>query len=201
MCLFLSAQSFSEESAPTFSLTYNPMHTALFYAGSKVISAFDTKVMFLPFHLDAHVKIKDWVSLSLGLIYRYKNMKNEGVVYDDQGRLNQLRLWTDYHDLFISAGPRFTPFGTGVEGLYGTLRAGFGVALSPDYRNVAFMLQPEIGYTFMFGNPGFTLNLGAGVFYHQPMWENHALNVSRNWLMLVAHKVTPIINIGLGFNM
>lgn len=204
---------------PRFSVTYNPLQTAGFLAGSALVSALERKVLFLPLHFDAYLDMKDWLSLSLGLVYRYKDLKSPNKPLYSSGEVSYDRVGTNHHELFLTAGPRFTPFKTGLKGFYLSIRAGIGTAISPVYFNISSVLQPETGYTFMFGNPGFTLTLGAGVMLHMPVYQNLPLlnpkmctstaiiSSTRNENVETCFRasqtidrVTPIANLGLGFN-
>lgn len=217
--LFAFTALANQNKQATFSMTYNPLQTAGFLAGSALVSALERKVLFLPLHFDAYVEMKDWLSLSLGLVYRYKDLKNSNGPLFRNSEVSYSRVQTNHHELFLTAGPRFTPLKTGLKGFYVSLRAGIGTAISPVYFNVSTVLQPEVGYTFMFGNPGFTLNLGAGAMLHTPVYQNLPLlnpkmcssvciisptqnDCSEHCVRsrYTIDRVTPIANLGLGFN-
>lgn len=204
--LFTTSIQAEKLDEPKFSATWNVLETVGFIAANKIfIKGVD--LTYVPLHFDADILLKDWISLSLGLVYRYENYHQTKSLFKEDGKLRASRIWTNYHELFLIAGPRFSPFKTSLRGLYVSLRAGLGTAFSPNYFNLSALLQPEIGYSFMFGNPGFTLTLGAGVLLNLPFYETIEFAVPWNKgylpmspLGVIVHQAIPIVNLGVGFH-
>lgn len=203
--LLLAASMLRAEShEPRFSLTYNIGQTAAFVLANKLFIK-KPKLIYVPLHFDAQVKLKDWLALSFALVYRYEDY--QAPLNSESTELRPSQVWTKYNEIFLLAGPRFSPLKTGIEGFYVSTRAGLGVAFSPKYWNLSMLVQPEIGYTFVFGNPGFSLNLGLGMLFNLPVIEkfDFAVPWSKNYkninaLQIIVHNAIPIINIGVGFN-
>ena len=194
----------AETPEPRFSMTYNIGETAAFTLANKLFIK-KPKLIYLPLHFDANLKLKDWLALSLALVYRYEDY--QAPLSSSTTELRPTQIWTKYNEIFALAGPRFSPLKTGIEGFYVSTRAGLGVAFSPKYWNLSLLMQPEIGYTFAFTNPGFNLNLGLGMLFNLPFYEklDFAVPWSKNYksinaLQIIVHNAIPIINIGIGFN-
>jgi hypothetical protein len=195
-----------EYTSPTFSFTYNILQTAAFLASNKIFIKPD--LTYIPLHVDAQLKLHDRVGVSFGLVYRYENYHDKGPLYsENSGRVRSKKIWTNYHEIFLLAGPRFSLSHTGLEGFYFSLKAGLGTAFSPIYWNLSIVAQPEFGYNFVFNNPGFNLNLGLGLLANLPVYENITFVVP--WrqkstrlppLGVIVHQVIPVLNIGLGFS-
>lgn len=208
LCFMLAMSAFGAqaiEKTPKFSFTYNAAETA----GFLIANQFYEDVTYLPFHFNAHVRLNNSMDLSLGLVYRYENYGDQGELYrtfPDGKMLNAGAIWTNYHEIFLLAGPRFN-FQKSMAGFYATIRAGSGIAISPKYFSFSLLAEPELGYTFNFGTPGFTLNLGLGVLLNLPVYETVDFMVpwSKDYvgmspLGVVVHQAIPVINVGLGFN-
>ncbi len=198
--------SSSKINSPSFSLTYNGLETAAFLIANKMIDV--DNLIYIPLHFDANIKLRRGISLSLALIYRYEDYQDDGPLYSEGGKARPTHIWTKYNEVFLLAGPRFSPGKKGLEGFYLSIRGGLGTALSPAYFNLSALMQPEIGYSFIFGNPGFSLTLGAGVLLNMPFYENIRFAVpwnkhfkSYNFIGVLVHQATPILNLGLGFNL
>jgi hypothetical protein len=194
----------AETLEPRFSMTYNIGETAAFTLANKLFIK-KPKLIYLPLHFDANLKLKDWLALSMALVYRYEDY--QAPLSSSTTELRPTQIWTKYNEIFVLAGPRFSPLKTGIEGFYVSTRAGLGVAFSPKYWNLSLLMQPEIGYTFAFTNPGFNLNLGLGMLFNLPFYEklDFAVPWSKNYksinaLQIIVHNAIPIINIGIGFN-
>ncbi len=194
------------EHDPSFSFTYNVGENVGFLIAQKIVDHRDT---FLPFHFDANWRLHDCVGLSMGLVYRYEsyNVDQSKPLYTSTGYLNSGLIWTNYHEVFLLGGPRFSLLNTGLNGLYFSLRAGLGLAISPKYLNFSVLAQPEFGYSLLFQN-GLALNFGLGVLLNLPFYENVPFMVpwdpqyiGMSAIGVLVHQATPIINIGLGFNM
>lgn len=189
---------------PFFSMTFNPLETASFIALNLLLV--EEKLTYVPLHFDADLRFNDWIGLAMGLVYRYENYHDQGPLYSASGRVRPKSVWTNYHEIYLLAGPRFSPLNTGIEGFFISVKGGLGAAISPKYFNLTALLQPDIGYTFFFGTPGFTLTLAAGVLLQMPFYES--LPFAAPWNMrephtaigILVHQATPILNVGLGFN-
>jgi hypothetical protein len=193
------------ETAPRFAVSYNVLETLGFLGASKLVG--EDKLIYLPFHIDAHYKIRDWLSLSMALVYRFESYQDDGPLYSDSGNIRAKQLWTNFNEIFLLFGPRFSPFKTGLEAFYISSRAGLGTAISPLYHNLSLLTQLELGYSFVFSNPGFYLTLGAGVLFNVPIYENIEFAVpwksgyqSMSSIGLIVHQAIPILNLSVGLN-
>ena len=205
LLLFIASKISAEAQSPRFSMTYNIGETTAFMLANKLLV--NNKLIYIPLHFDANLSFNDWLGLSLGLVYRYENYQDQGPLYSPRGKVRPTQIWTQYNEIFLLAGPRFSPLKTGLEGFYISTKAGLGTAFSPKYWNLSMLVQPEIGYAFAFNNPGFNLTLGAGLLYNLPFYENIDFVVpwnnkssSFNIIGILVHQAIPIINIGIGFN-
>lgn len=208
-CLIgLSPALIAEDAPPRFSFSFNALETIAFVGLNKlVVAKTEPKLIYLPFHFDAHARISDSLGLSFGLVYRYEDYQDDGPLYSDSGAIRAKKIWTGFHEIFVLTGPRFSLSDTGLEGFYVSMRGGVGTAFSPVYFNLSFLVQPEIGYAFAFGNPGFHLDLGIGVLGNVPLIESKEFAVpwasKREKYTLIGtlvHQAIPILNVGLGFN-
>ncbi|MCA9508461.1 MAG: hypothetical protein KC505_08575 [Myxococcales bacterium] len=191
-----------------YAIAFNGLQTMAFYSANKIfVSPQFPKLVFLPFHFDAQIRLDDIKALSFGLVYRYENYHDNGPLYSDKGSLRVMKLWTNYHEVFMLAGMRFSPKNTGLEGLYFLARGGLGLAMSPDYFALSALAQPEVGYSFSFGAPGLRLDIGLGVLLNLPFYETIDFAVpwkknsmSYSLVGILVHQAIPVLNLGLGFN-
>lgn len=192
---------------PVFAFSFNALETTAFVLSNALfVNKKEPKLGFWPFHFDAHTKINNKIGLSFGLVYRFEDYQDEGPLYSDSNELRAKKVWTKYHEIFLIAGPRWSPMATGLKGLYVSTKAGIGTAFSPVYHSWSVLLQPEVGYAFSFGVPGFYLTLGLGALLNLPFYEN--LDFAVPWkakrrfnaLGVIVHQIIPILNVGLGFS-
>ena len=206
LCAHAPASFSYDYEKPTFSLSINILETAAFVALNKlVVAKKEPNLTYLPFHLDGNIVIDDFLAINVGLVYRYENYHDNGPLRSDDGRLRAKKIWTNFHDIFVLAGTRFSIFSTGLDGFYASLKGGLGTSFSPEYFGLSLLLQPELGYTFVFGNPGFHLHLGLGVLGNLPVYET--LDFAVPWkknhrsygaMHTFVHSLVPILNLGLG---
>lgn len=192
-----------------WAITYNALETAAFVAINKIfVARVEPKLIYLPFHFDGQARINDSLGLSFGLVYRYESYQDDGPLYSESGKLRAKKVWTGYHEIFLLAGPRFSLQDTGLQGFYVSMKGGVGFAFSPVYFNASFLVQPEIGYAFVFDNPGFHLDLGLGILGNVPLVESKDFAVP--WVAkrdkytvigTLVHQAIPIVNVGLGYNL
>jgi hypothetical protein len=147
-------------------------------------AAFGVTWIALP--LEAQVRLSDHWGLVAGLQYRYEDY------WAGSG------IWNDYHEIFLTVGPRLSWFGTGLEGWFASLGVGIGYAEDPSpYRCVSFVLQPELGYAFAWGPPGLSLKLGLGLLMNLPLSEEPGLSLTAiGW---VSHRFIPLVDVQVGF--
>jgi len=190
----VTSEDADKKSNPSYFIGWNVVETANFVAANAIVAG--DQLIFLPFHIDAAIPLANSVpnlSLGLGLVYRYEH-------YFDRGPED---IWYKQHEFFVLAGPRYS-FGEGpLGGFYLEGRIGPGYTTSPAYRAVTLLIQPEIGYAWTFGSPGFYLGIGTGVLLNFPLWQSqevlsfsgdNRLNLT-GWLV---HQTIPILNLTLG---
>lgn len=189
---------------PKVSLTYNVAETTAFVVVNKI---YYPMLTYIPLHFDASFRLSEWFGIAGGLVYRYENYGDTGPLYSKSGVIREKYIWTNHHEIFLLAGPRFNPLNTGIEGFFMSVKGGLGTAISQSYFNMSVLLQPDIGYTFCFKNPGFTLSLGLGVLLNLPFYETVPFAVpwdeqflGYSLLGIIVHQATPILNIGVGVN-
>jgi hypothetical protein len=181
-----------QEINPKWTLGVNMTQTAAFVASKYIIK---WHVTFIPIHIDGSYVFNNKWGLGFGLVYRYEN-------YHFKNPINTPalhKLWTNYHELFLLAGPRYSFFGEGNRGLYASLKAGPGAAFSKGGYAVTIVAQPEIGYSFVFGNAvAFHLDLAAGILLNIPIVENPKLGFKLSPIGWLVHRTVPIMRVGLG---
>lgn len=151
-----------------------------------------------PLHLDANHIINDKWGVSFGGVYRYESYQKDlsGVVF---GKGSLKELWTNYHEVFLMAGPRYSFSSSGLEGFYGAFKSGFSGGLSPAGFNVNFISQPEIGYSLLFGETiAFNLDLAGGVLLNMPLVEKPKFGFNTSLIGWLVHRTIPIIRMGVG---
>lgn len=141
---------------------------------------------FVALHLDASLHLKGRWGLNFGLVYRYENQRNN--------------IFTNFHEIIGMVGVRIGLTGRGLDGLYLTAKLGLGGVHGANYKRVELAIQPEIGYAWSWGRPGFHLTLGVGLL---ALIHVHS-SPSRTWgdfsdLGHVVHYLIPVFNLGLGF--
>ncbi len=191
---------------PRYAVTFNPLETAAFFAVNKLaIAKNEPDLIYWPFHFDGQMRVSDKMGVSFGLIYRYENYQDKGPLYSDSGNVRPKKIWTNYHELFLLAGPRFSFATTGLTGFYFAMKGGVGTAISSEYFALSLAAQPEIGYAFSFGNPGFRLELGLGVLANMPFYETvdfavpwKATRLKLSAIGILVHQAIPILNVGVG---
>ena len=79
------------------------------------------------------------------------------------------------------------------------LKAGPGVAFSPGGYAITILAQPEIGYSFIFGeDSAFHLDLAGGLLFNMPIAESPKLGFELSTIGWLVHRTIPIIRVGLG---
>lgn len=192
--------------APRFAVTFNALETASFIAANRLFLAKqEPDLIFLPFHFDGHMRVSDKMGVSFGFVYRFESYQDKGPLYSESSAVRMKKVWTNYHEIFLLAGPRFSFVETGLDGFYFSMKGGIGTAFSPVYVNLSLLAQPEIGYAFSFGQPGFRLELGLGILANLPFYETLDFAVpwktnrtNFNMLGFVVHQAIPIVNVGVG---
>ncbi|HXW52526.1 MAG TPA: hypothetical protein VEL47_00345 [Myxococcota bacterium] len=189
--LSLRAESAGDEPM-RWAVGFNVTETAGFVIGKYVV---DWPVTFIPIHLDGSYSFNEHWGLGFGLVYRYEN-------YHDKNPLNKSAiraLWTNYHEFFLLAGPKYSFFGEHNRGLYGALKAGPGFAFSPGGYALSVVAQPELGYSFLFGEDlAFQLDLAAGLLLNLPVMEDPRLGFSLFPIGWLVHRTVPILRLGIG---
>lgn len=193
-----------EPRKPIFSLSYNILQTAAFVVAKEIFVK--KRLLIIPLHFDAQIELNDELAMSFGFVYRYEDYGVTGPSHSNK-RIRPTYIWSNYHELFLLAGPRYSLSQSGLEGFYLSLRAGPGFGLSPAYFSLSALLQPDYGYSYNFGTPGFTLSLGLGILFNLPFYESEDFAVP--WkekyqrfgiIQVLSHQATPILSLGLGFN-
>jgi len=178
--------------APKWTLGINVTETPAFIAGKYIV---DWPVTFIPIHIDGSYAFNNEWGLGFGLVYRYENYYDENLI----NKTSLKELWTNYHELFLLAGPRYSFFGEGNRGLYAAIKVGPGIGFSSGGYAITIVTQPELGYSFIFGkNLAFNLDLAAGLLLNMPIAENPKLGFKLNSIGWLVHRTIPIIRVGLG---
>jgi hypothetical protein len=138
------------------------------------------------------------------IILNFDTKGNDNVGF---GSMVQFRHHTDGPSLNLNeisalAGPRISPFGTGLTGWFILPTVGVGFAGGKDYgdENIfrfILMAQPEFGYTFTHGTPGLYVHLGAGVQLRYPVLESRH-KIDWNELGMLVDYWAPQVNIVVG---
>ncbi len=193
--VILPHSSYSEEQKEGADSTGNTEEEAFLIVGfntAQIIwhaaagAAYD--VTWLAFPFEVSVRISDRFAVSGGIHYRYEDY------HSGSG------IWNNYHEVFTMVGPRLSLPASGLDGWFVSLQVGAGYGGDPSpYKVVTFNIQPEVGYTFIWGAPGFALTLGAGVLFNIPLKETPSVNM--NAIGTVAHRVIPLGDIKLGFSL
>ncbi len=135
--------------------------------------------------------------MALGAVYRYGNYGKEIKNKFGEGKLSE--LWTNYHELFLMAGPRYSFFSTNNQGLYAAFKAGLAGALSSGGYALTAVMQPEIGYGLVFGqNTAFFLDFAVGTLFNLPLIERPNLGFKLSEIGWLVHRTVPIIRVGVG---
>lgn len=192
---------------PSYTISYNALQTLAFVASNAIFfRKSEPKLSYWPFHFDMQTRISPSFGMSFGLVYRYESYDDDGPLFTKEGVIRAKKVWTNFNELFLLAGPRFSPLKTGLLGFYVSAKGGLGTSFSPAYFSVSMLLQPETGYVFSFGEPGFSLTLGLGLLLNMPFYESHPFAVpwrkKSNYgaLGVLVHQAIPILNLGLGFS-
>lgn len=191
LALKIQAEDLKPE-PPKWTLAINLSETISFVAASKIVK---WPVTFIPIHLDGSYAFNNNWALGFGLVYRYENYYGANPI----NKNSLTKLWTNYHELFLLAGPRYSFFGEQNRGLYAALKAGLGGGLSAGGYALTIISQPEIGYSFIFGkNLAFHLDLALGLLLNMPLAENPELGFKLTPIGWLVHRTTPIMRVGLG---
>ncbi len=170
----------------------NIAETAAFVTATQIV---DWPVTFIPVHIDASYMFSKRWGMAFGLVYRYENYHDKNPVNKDSLH----SLWTNYHEIFLLAGPRYSFFNAGNEGLYASVKAGPGGGFSSGGYAITALFQPEIGYGFIFGErPALHLDVGLGLLLNFPVAENPKLGFKLTPIGWLVHRTIPIIKFDLG---
>lgn len=180
--------------SPRFTIGINVTETPAFLIARSILN---WPVTFIPIHLDGSYAVNEYWGVALGLVYRYEDYGRP--IKSPFGQGTVVELWTNYHEVFLMAGPRYSFFGQGNRGFYTAFKAGLGGALSSGGFAVTAVGQPEIGYSFIFGtDTSFHLDLAAGVLLNMPIFERPNLGFELSPIGWLVHRTVPIIRVGLG---
>ncbi len=128
-------------------------------------------------------------------VYRYEN-------YLKQART---AIWSEQHEIFALAGPRYSFGASALSGLFLEGRVGPGYTTSPAYNAVTFLVEPSVGYSWAFNAPGLYMALGAGVLINFPLWQSkEVLNFGGKDLSLIGwlvHQTIPTLNLTIGLGL
>src|SRR6516225_9993129 len=86
----------AETLEPRFSMTYNIGETAAFTMANKLFIK-KPKLIYLPLHFDANLKLKDWLALSMALVYRYEDY--QAPLSSSTTELRPTQIWTKYNEI------------------------------------------------------------------------------------------------------
>ncbi len=177
-----------------WTISANLAVTAAFLVGKSIL---DWPITFIPVHLDGSYSFnKNW-ALAFGAVYRYENYGKEIKNEFGKGKLSE--LWTNYHELFLMAGPRYSFFSTSNQGLYAAFKAGLGGAVSSGGYAFSAVMQPEIGYALVFGEEtAFFLDFALGTLLNLPLIERPRLGYDLSGIGWLVHRTIPIIRVGIG---
>ncbi len=179
-----ASEQLEEPPGPVFALGFNLVQFLLETAGSTAVK--DSSLVTVP--IETHASFGGIWGLGGSLLIR---SVKDGLVRYDTG-------------FALGIGPRLGFFGDGVEGMFLTVKLGVGYAAGKnyqgqDYNRVDLLVQPEIGYAFAWGAPGFFLGLGAGLRSLIPVSENPG-SLNFNAIGKLLHYYTPLINGTVGFD-
>ncbi len=195
--LFFSGAILAEHQTqplPKWTLSANISETAAFLIGKKIL---DWPITFIPVHLDGSYSFTDNWGLAFGVVYRYENYGKEIKNKFGEGKLSE--LWTNYHELFLMAGPRYSFFATANQGLFAAFKAGLGGALSSGGYAVSAVMQPEIGYSLLFGGrTAFFMDFAAGLLLNLPLLERPRLGFDTSAIGWLVHRTIPVLRVGIG---
>jgi hypothetical protein len=180
-CLSLSSAARAEPSSPRVVVGVNAAQMAW-----NIVAGTAIGVTWIPVPIEASVRLTDRWGLTFGLHYRYEDY------WEGSG------LWNDYHEVFIMGGPRVSISNRGLRGWFASAQIGIGYAHDPSpYTCVSIVLQPELGYSWVFGRPGLHLAIGAGLLVNIAAHESPGLELTAiGW---IAHRFIPLFDLKLGF--
>lgn len=180
----------AEQSAPQFSLGINIAQFAGYAIGSKIVR----DLTYLPFHVSTQYRLTDHLSLTGSLVYRFEDYP-PGTGPRGEGIENP---WHKHHDIWALAGVRHTANTTGITGFFAGAQLGAGYSFSPNYYERTILIQPEIGYAWVFS--GFYLEAGGSIIVNIPF------DTMRDISPLLGkgaanpfHRLIPVFNLTLGF--
>jgi len=169
--------------SPTFAIGINALQPLSFIIGSSFYD--ETTILPIPLEIHGHIK-KNW-GVAATIQFLSYSRGNEVAV----------------GELLGCAGPRYRFTGKALEGLYVTVKFGFGYLTgaahgTDEYRRLSLAVQPEVGYAIHVGNPGLFLAFGGGLQGQLKLIEK---NGGLEWTQLdrMVIYATPWLNVTVGF--
>ncbi len=175
----------ADERPPRLALGLNLGQTAIY----GVASSFFESSLFLPVPIEGHFRLGQRWGLCGTVQY----------LYHKDGGLH-------VNGLSVGLGPRLTLFGDGLRGLYATLKVGISFrkgqdALDESYYRVGLQLQPELGWSFAWGRPGFFVAVGVGLQSEVTLTESSHPQWMWNGLGAMINYYLPLVNLTAGFDL
>ena len=187
LCLIvaaLPATAVAEAPSPRVAIGLNVMQPAIY----GIASAFFEDSHFVPIPIEGHFRIRGRWGIAGTLQY----------LHHKDGNLS-------LNGLHLALGPRFTIFGDGLRGLYVAFKVGLGFRYGDDYfassyYRVGLLLQPEVGWAFAWGRPGFYLAVGLGLQSEVTLTEKEHSRWEWNGLGALINYYLPLVNVTVGFD-
>lgn len=169
--------------SPTFAIGINALQPLTFVVGSSFYD--ETTILPIPLEIHAHIK-KNWGIAGTIQFLSYSRGEDLGL-----------------GELLACGGPRYRFTGKALEGLYVTVKAGFGYLSgtahgTEEYRRLSLVVQPEVGYAINVGNPGLFLAFGAGFQGQLKLLERNG-GIEWSSLDRMVIYTTPWLNVTVGF--
>jgi len=169
--------------SPTFAIGVNALQPLTFLVGSSFYD--ETTILPIPLELHGHIK-RNWGIA--GTIQFLSYSRGEDLALGE---------------LLACGGPRYRFTGKALEGLYVTVKVGFGYLAgaahgTDEYRRLSLALQPEVGYAIHVGNPGLFLAFGGGLQAQIKLIEKNG-GLSWSALDKMVIYTTPWLNVTVGF--
>ncbi len=175
----------ADERPPRLAIGLNLGQAAIY----GIASSFFESSLFVPIPIEGHFRLSPRWGLATTVQYLHHK--------DGDLRLNGLS---------VSLGPRLTLHGEGLRGLYAALKVGLGFRKGEDYfaesyYRVGLLLQPELGWSFAFGRPGFFLAVGVGLQSEVTLTEAGHGRWEWNGLGAMINYYLPLVNLTAGFDL
>ncbi len=170
---------------PRIAIGVNVAQTAIY----GIASSFFESSLFVPVPIEGHFRLSRRWGLAATLQYLHHK--------DGTLKLNGLS---------VSLGPRFTLWGEGLRGLYAAVKLGIGFRHGDDYfrakyYRVGMQIQPELGWSFAWGPPGFFLSAGVGLQSEVTLTEESHSGWAWNGLGAMINYYLPMVNVTVGFDL